>query len=171
MKHVRSFGFEALETRMLLSRGHVATAHHARAVAAPAPVVLDGTLSVDSGAAVVEMDDEGDSITETPVSGQLGALGEVHGVWDETFDEYGDYLGPDTIELHNAKGTIVIGFNDQAEMHVHKVAHGSVSYEYAQRFITGAGAYARASETGTIDLVTDTPRTSIQSMEIQTGKS
>ena len=41
MSHVHSLGFEALEARKLLTKAHVAVAHHAPAVVA-VPLVLDG---------------------------------------------------------------------------------------------------------------------------------
>ncbi len=104
MKPARSFGFEALESRMLLSSGHVTSAHHAARADAATDLVLSGTLTVNNRAAIMESDAEGDSINETPVSGTLGALGEVHGVWTETFDAYGDYVGPDTIALSQFEG-------------------------------------------------------------------
>jgi len=173
MNQARSFGFEALEARMLLSTGHVAATHAAREVAAPAAqLMLDGTLTVDNRAAVMVADTnvDGGSTTATPVSGQFATLGTVRGVWDESIDAYGDYVGPDTITLRSPKGTIVIAFSEQSLLHTHTVAHGSANYEYPQREISGAGAYAHSSEKGTIELTTSNARTSIVSMQLQTGK-
>jgi hypothetical protein len=167
MNHGRCLGFETLEARMLLSRGHALA--HARAAVIATPLQLNGTLAVDAQAAILNMNVDGSTTSETPVAGQLGSLGEVHGTWYESFDEYGDYLGPDTVSLHNSKGTIVIAFNDQKQVRTHKTAHGPISYVYAQRVQGGSGAYAHAAETGTIELTTGGARKNIQSMEIQTG--
>jgi hypothetical protein len=173
MKHARLFGFDALESRMLLSSGHVTAAHHGvRANAATGgALVLSGTLTVDNRAAIMQTDAEDESINQTPVSGDLGALGEVHGVWTETFDAYGDYIGPDTIALHSSKGTIVVAFNDQNVLHSHAVKKGSVTMDYAQRAQGETGAYAHASETGTLVLATNKLQTSVASMQLETGKS
>jgi hypothetical protein len=172
MKHARSFGFDALESRMLLSSGHDTAAHHAaRADAATgAALVLSGTLTVDNRAAIMQTDAESDSINQTPVSGDLGALGEVHGVWTETFDTYGDYIGPDTIALHSSKGTIVVDFNDQNILQSRAVKKGPATYEYAQRVQGGTDAFVHTSETGTLVLTTNAPRTSIATMQFETGK-
>ena len=94
MSHVRSLCFEALEERKLLSRGHIVA--HAKHAAVATPLVLNGTLTVDNKATTTSMDDQGDTTTSIPVAGQLGTLGEVRGIWNESADSEGDYLGPDT---------------------------------------------------------------------------
>src|SRR6516165_8290936 len=111
MEHIQWPGFEALEARKLMSRTHAAIAHAQPAAAGP--IVLNGTLTVDNKAATTEMNADGSSTTVFPVSGQLGALGTVHGVWDNSVDGYGDYLGPDTLSIHNAKGGVLLTFNNQ----------------------------------------------------------
>ena len=84
MTHVHSLRFETLEARQLLSMTHVAVAHAARA-AAP-PFVLNGTLTVDNNpdASSTIRNAEGFMTTSVPVAGQLGTLGQVHGIWEET---------------------------------------------------------------------------------------
>jgi hypothetical protein len=106
MKQIQWPDFEALEARKLLSRAPAAIAHDQPAAAGP--IVLNGTLTVDDKAATTEMNADGSSTTVFPVSGQLGALGTVHGVWDNSVDAYGDYLGPDTLSVHNAKGGVLL---------------------------------------------------------------
>jgi hypothetical protein len=173
MKPSRSFGFETLESRMLLSSGQVTAARRAARAdrAAASAVVLSGTLTVISKNAIMETDDDDDSINETPVSGTLGALGAVHGVWTESYDEYGDYLPPDTIALHNSKGTIVLAFNDQNMLHSGADKKGPETFEYAEHVQSGTGAYAHASETGSLVLTTNTTRTDIATMQFEPGKA
>ena len=45
---------------------------------------------------------------------------------------------------------------------------GAVSYEHPQIVLGGDGAYARASESGTIELTTNAARTEIVSMTLHT---
>ncbi|MGZ3413134.1 MAG: hypothetical protein ACXWNX_04910, partial [Isosphaeraceae bacterium] len=157
MKHVHSLRFETLEARQLLSRAHVhaAVAHAARPVATP--VVLNGTLTVDNNpnATTTTTNEDGSITTSVPVAGQLGALGEVHGIWDETVDSFGDYEGPDTPTLHDSKGTFAIAFNNENSPRADVKVRGAVSYEHPQIIYGGTGAYARASESGSIELTTN----------------
>jgi hypothetical protein len=169
MKHIRWLGFEALEARKLLSRAHAAIAHVQPAAAGP--IVLNGTLTVDNKAATTEMNADGSSTTVYPVSGQLGALGTVHGVWDNTVDAYGDYLGPDTLSVHNAKGGVLLTFNNQNTSGGHALAHGLMSYTHNQRLDRAIGAYARASETGTITLATNKARSLVVSLSLESRRS
>ena len=74
--------------------------------------MFNGTLTVDYKAATMDMNTDGSSTTVVPVSGRLGTLGVVHGDWNQTIDSYGNYEGPDTIQLRDPKGTFVITFND-----------------------------------------------------------
>ncbi len=55
-------------------------------------------------------------------------------------------------------------------LHGHAVKNGPANYEYTQRVQGGSGAYAHAAETGTLVLTTNAPRTSIATMEFETGK-
>jgi hypothetical protein len=164
MKHVHSLRFEALDTRQLLSTAHVAVAH-----AAAAPLVLNGTLTVDNNPDVssTTMNVDGSMTTSVPVAGQLGALGQVHGVWRETVDAYGDYEGPDELILHGAKGSFGVGFNDAHSKPAHAKVRGAITYEHAQRVLGGAGAYAKESESGSIELTTNAARTHIVSLTLR----
>jgi hypothetical protein len=168
MKHVHSLRFETLETRQLLSTAHGAVAHAARAAAAP--LVLNGTLTVDNSpdASSTIMNADGSMTTSVTVAGQLGTLGEVHGIWDETVDAYGDYEGPDELILHDAKGSFAVAFNNENSQPAHAKAHGAISYQHAQLVLGGTGAYAKESESGSIELTTNAARTQIVSLTLQT---
>jgi len=166
MSQFRSLCFEALEARRLLSRTHVVP--HARPAMMASPLVLDGTLTVENKATTTTMNLDGSTTTSVPVAGQLGTLGEVHGVWTESVDTYGDPTGPDTLQLHDAKGTFLVAFNEQNAGREHRLAGGAVDYAVAQRVYDGTGAYARASESGSIELTTNSARTVVQSMTLNT---
>ena len=116
MSHVHSLHFESLEARELLSTTHPAAAHaakaHAKAAVATVPLVLDGTLTVNNSEAISDENLDGGYTTSVPVSRAARALGQVTGVWYESTDAYGDYLGPDTITLHGAQGAFTIAFNN-----------------------------------------------------------
>jgi hypothetical protein len=167
MSHVHSLRFDALESRELLTKAHHAVAHGAPAVAT-APLVLDGTLIVDNKAATTTMNADGSLTTTVPVAGRLGALGEVHGLWHESVDAYGDYTGPDTLQLRAPKGTFLVTFNNQNSPRAHQPAHSAASYEHPQRVYSGTGAYTKASESGSIDLTTNAARTRIDSLTLDT---
>ena len=125
MRHVHPLRFESLEARQLLSRAHGPAP--ARPRVAAAPLVLDGTLAVDNspGAATTTMNIDGSMTTSVPVAGQLGALGQVHGLWNESVDAYGDYQGPDTLRLRDAKGTFTVEFNNGAAVRPHGKTRGA----------------------------------------------
>jgi hypothetical protein len=167
MKHVHSLRFETLETRQLLSRAHVADAHAPRAAAAP--LVLNGTLTVDNSPAAssTTMNADGSITTSVTVVGQLGTLGQVHGTWDETVDAYGDYEGPDELILRDPKGSYAVAFNNENSQSAHTKAHGAVSYEHAQVVLGGTGAYAKESESGSIEETTNAARAQIVSLTLQ----
>jgi hypothetical protein len=169
MRHVRSLCFEALEQRKLLSRGHI-VAHAKHAVVATA-LVLNGTLTVNSKGTTVNMDELGNTTTSTPVSGQLGALGAVRGIWNESADSEGDYVGPDTLQLHNSKGSFNVTFNADNPGQLHRIAGGGVYYEHPQHVSGGMRAYARAKESGSIELTTNPARTVVESMTLSTQTS
>ena len=167
MSHARALRFESLEARELLSGAGPMKPGAAHAVTA-APLVLSGTLTVDNQASTTSMDEEEDTITSTPVSGQLGTLGKVHGVWTESADQYGDYLGPDTIKIHTAKGTFVVAFSEEHTSNRHRVAGGALAYEDPQIASQGTGAYAGAKESGSIELTTNKSRTLVETMAFST---
>ena len=169
MKHVHSLRFETLEARQLLSRAHVhaAVAHAARPAATP--VVLNGTLTVDNNpnATTTTTNEDGSMTTSVPVAGQLGALGQIHGIWDETVDSFGDYEGPDTLTLHASNGTFAVAFNNENSPRAGVKVGSAISYKHTQIVLGGDGAYARASESGTIEF-TNAARTEIVSMTLHT---
>jgi hypothetical protein len=172
MNRGRALNLEPLEARQLLAHAHHQAAH---AAAAPvsAPLVIDGALTVVNRSAIMTTNDDGSSTSETPVSGVLGSMGKFQGTWYETVDAYGDYEGPDTIQLHNSKGTILIAFNDQNPV---KSGGGSSTQSalervYSQKVLAGAGAYAKATEAGTIEVVLNPARTGVKTMELQSQNS
>ncbi|MDR3633122.1 MAG: hypothetical protein P4L84_04745 [Isosphaeraceae bacterium] len=170
MRHVRSLELEPLEARKLLAKAHPALAHITPA-ALVGPLVLDGTLTVDTKGATTTTDQSGDTITSTPVAGKLGALGEVRGAWNEAVNSFGDYVGPDTLQLHDSQGGFIIAFNNGSPGKPHKTAHGALYYQMPQRFYEGTGAYAnsaKAAESGTIQLTTNNARSAIVSMTLNT---
>jgi hypothetical protein len=130
--------------------------------------VLSGTLTVDNKAASTTMNDDGSTTTSIPVSGQIGALGDVHGIWEESADQYGDYEGPDTIELRSAKGMVVIAFSNANPGSGHHNANGSLSYQHPQIVEGGARAYRMSAESGTIVLTTNASHNSIESIALTT---
>jgi hypothetical protein len=166
MSHRRFLHFEDLEERQLLS-GTQRVPHAKRAIATTM-LVLNGTLAVDNKATTTSMDDEGDITTSIPVAGQLGALGEVHGTWNTSADQYGDYLSPDTLQLRDSKGTFVVAFNEQDSDAVHHLAGGAEENVHPQLGSDGTGAYARTKESGTIELTTNSARTLTESMTLTT---
>jgi hypothetical protein len=167
MSHVRPLVFDALEHRVLLSKGHVGVLHAVPAVAA-APLVLDGSLAVDNNgnAASTSMNLDGSTTTSVPVAGRLGTLGEVRGVWNKSVDAFGNPTGLDTLRLHNSRGAFVVAFNGQQPVRAQPAPHRAVYYRHPQRLSLGTGAYAGASESGTIELVTNSARTVVQSMTL-----
>ena len=173
MSQVRSLNFEALETRELLSAAHARVAHHALATVAVRPIVLNGTLAVDNraNAEVTNVNMVDTTTTSTPVAGRLGSLGEVRGVWNESQDAFGDPNGLDTLRLHNSKGSLILMFNGQQAAKAHPAGHGAVYYEYAQKLYDATGAYAGTSETGTITLTTDTSRSKLYSISLESRAS
>ena len=171
MKRVHSLRFDTLETRQLPSTAHLAVAHSAHAArAAAVPLELNGTLTVDNNPALTSITTnvDGSMTTSVPVTGQLGTLGQVHGLWNETVDQFGDYEGPDTLVLHDAKGSFAVAFNNQNAKPEHTEARGAVSYNHAQAVLGGNGAYARAKESGSIELTTNEAQTQVVSVTLQT---
>ena len=154
MVHKRSLFFDSLEVRQLLSKAHVSVGHVKPAVA-PNPVVLDGTLAVDNKAASTMMNADGSMTNSIPVSGQLSTIGQVRGTWEERSDQYGDYEGPDTIQLRGSKGTIVIAFSNASHLPISRSNKASMSYQHPQLLFSGTRAYSRAAESGLIVLTTN----------------
>jgi len=172
MPHVHSLRFDALETRPLLSKAH-AIVPHTTPMEVASPLVLDGNLSVNNSPAVAlsTANADGGSTTSLPVSGRLGTLGTVRGFWSETTDSMGDIEGLDTLRLRASKGMFIIAFNNETTGQPHHGPHGSVSYQQAQVFYQGTGAYAHASERGTLDLTTNPAKTEVVSISLESKTS
>jgi hypothetical protein len=166
MNHVRSISFEALEARELLSRGHIPA--QSKPAVAVTPLAINGTLKINNNGTKTSTDAQGNLTVSTPVSGQLGAMGKVRGMWNESSDSEGDYIGPDTLQLHNAKGSFVVAFNADNPGQLHPIAGGGANYEHIQRIVSGAHAYAGVKESGSIELTTNSARTVVESMTITT---
>jgi hypothetical protein len=176
MRHVRPLGFDDLEARKLLTKVHHAAVHADPVPASPpaqvaAPLVLDGTLAANNKAAQVITDDYGDQTTATPVSGVLGGLGVVRGTWDESADQYGNYLDPDTIQLHNSKGSFVLAFDATTTGQGQQTAQGIVYDGATQQLEDGTGAYARASESGFIQMNLKPRGSVVESLTVSSNKS
>ena len=168
MKHVRSLGFEALEARQLLSRGALAVSD---AVPGPSsPLVLNGTLHVSYGPYESSLTRNfNGSLTRTvAVAGHLGSLGRVHGLWSESVDTYGNYDGPDRLAVGNAKGSIMITFFNKNPSWASTKRRRAVSFEHTQQILVGSGAYAGASETGTVVLTTKPWHTRVFTLTLHT---
>jgi hypothetical protein len=165
VKRDHSIRVEALEDRTLLSKVHLAV-NHVAAAAVPIPLVLVGTLTVNNRQATSTENADGSTTNITPVSGQLGSLGEVRGVWNESTDAFGDYQGPDTLRLRASKGEFVLIFYNQSPGPAHPNGHGTVYYEHNQTLYTGTGAYTKAYESGTIKMVSNAAKTAIVSLEL-----
>jgi hypothetical protein len=153
MQRVRSLRFEIMEERLLQSGAGQATLP-----AAPVPAAslrLDGTLTVRYASHLsFRMNTDGSKTRSIPVGGQLGALGRVHGIWNESQDTFGNYDGPDKLVVGNSQGSIeVTFFNQNSPRGVGRLAT-SAQYVHTQHVFSGTGAYAGASESGTIVLTT-----------------
>lgn len=164
MSRVHSLRFDALEERKLLTKAHLAPAP------APVPVMLTGSLLVDTNpkATTSTVNADGSRTTAVAVNGQLGAMGQVSGVWSSTSDAYGDGTGLEALRLHNAQGSIILEFSEQNLGRAMPAGHGAIYHEVAQRVYSGTGAYARASENGSIQLITNRAQTVIETLSIHT---
>jgi hypothetical protein len=166
MRHARFLDFDALEGRKLLTRAHHVAAHHPHAAAAVA-LVLDGTLAANQKAAVTSMNADGSTMVSVPVAGVLAGLGQVRGFWNQSTDSFGEYLGPDTLQIRDARGAFVVVFNNANPVRPQRTAAGLVFRPLPQRVHGGAGAYAHATETGTIQ-VTSNPARAAASLTLNT---
>lgn len=170
MSRVRSLRFDALEARMLLAKAHVVVPD-VRPAAASAPLVLNGTLNVVSAATSSKTNDDGSKTSWTPVVGRLGALGQVRGSWSQNTDDMGNTEGRDTLRLRAPGGTLVLTFSRQDLGNPHPAGHGAIYYQVSQQLRSGTGAYAGASEFGTIRITTDSEQTVVKSLTLQTRGS
>jgi hypothetical protein len=168
MRNIRSLRFDALEARKLLSRVHAAVSHHPAQTESAGPVVLDGTLTVDSKGSSSLMNGDGSSTNTVPVSGHLATLGTVRGAWSESVDQLGNPTGIDVLRLHNASGTVIVAFNNLSPAKPQRMSRGVIAFEHPQRLELGAGTYAGASESGTIDVVTNAATQNVKSLVLHT---
>jgi hypothetical protein len=177
MRHVRSLGFDDLEARKLLTK-----VHHAVEPADPkpasstaevaAPITFQGTLNVVNKSASVITDDFGNQTTATPVSGFIDGIGAVQGTWDESADSAEQYLGPDSIQLHNSKGSFVLGFYATELGQSEETAQGTLVYPGANVAVdNGTGAYAKISGSGFIQEITNAKETVIKGLSLNGGPS
>jgi hypothetical protein len=173
MRHARSLGFDDLEARKLLTAkvGHHLAAHSEPAIAFPPaevaiPLTLDGTLTANVKAATIVTDSYGDQTTVTPVSGVLAGVGAVRGTWNESANVEQQYLGPDSIQLHNAKGSFVLAFDATALGQGEQTPQGTVYPGAALQFAHGAGAYAKLSVSGFIQENTNARATVVESLQV-----
>jgi hypothetical protein len=163
-------GFESLEARRLLSASHHGhAAAHGQYTGPSIPLVFSGTLTVNNKSPQTTQNADGSTTTSVPVAGHLGSLGEVRGYWNESVDQYGNYIGPDTIRLHTSKGTFVVAFNDGSSGPKQHQG-GEVYYQHLQRALGATGAFYGESESGTLDVMMNRSQTLVASIKLQTQK-
>ena len=171
MRRVLSLRFDALEARKLLSAAQVAATKPAPA----APLNIDGTLAVDVNDASSSQNLDGSMTTSVPISGRLGALGKGFGFWNDTVDANGNYEGPDTLVIkfnnHLSKGTLTIAFNNQNTGKPRLMGHGLGYYQHPQEIESGAGEFAKASESGPIHVIVSTKNGAIEGLALGTATS
>ena len=166
MSHAYSLRFDVLEGRELMT-ARVAAAH-ARPAKVVVPVILNGTLAVNDNASSTNSNPDGTYTTSVPVAGTLGGVGKVRGVWNETVDQFGDVSGLDAIRLYNGQGTIVIGFDNEAPGKPRPAGRGTVFVEDRQNVYAGTAAYAHATETGSIEVVSNAAQTAAKELILHT---
>jgi hypothetical protein len=99
----------------------------------------------------------------------LAGVGKVKGTWDAGANYYGDPLGTDTIQLKGPQGTFTVTFDPARLGKEHPVPGGEAFAGIPQQVRGGSGAYARASETGSIVVTTNAAKTAVESMTLSTG--
>jgi hypothetical protein len=176
MRHARPLGFDDLEARKLLTKvHHAAVQAEPKPASAPSevavPLTLEGTLSADTKASKIITDDFGNQTTATPVSGVLTGVGQVRGTWDESADSAEQYLGPDSIQLHNSKGSFVLGFYATALGESEQTAQGTVYPGASVQIADGTGAYANATVSGFVQEATNARETVVRGLTLSTGAS
>jgi hypothetical protein len=165
MPRTRLIAFENLESRRLMASAHmVAAAHHS--IASPLP--LDSLLVVDQSAGSTTPNADGSYTTSTPVSGIIPGLGKVHGDWNESVDPYGNYLGPDSLQLSAPGGSVTLEFSagNLGKIHKYPAPIGDAFAPLAQQLAGGSGAYRHVSERGTIQLITNANKDVVARMAI-----
>ena len=83
----------------------------------------------------------------------------------------GNYLDPDTIQLHTSKGSFVIAFDATTLGQGVQAANGTVFYGASQQLEDGTGAFARSSESGFIQVNTNAKETVVESLTLSSGNS
>lgn len=164
MRRDHSLRFEALEGRQLLAAAHVAT------VVPPTPVTIDGTLTVNVNDSSQIQNLDGSWTTTVPVSGTLDGLGKVKGNWQTSIDQFGNYDGPDTIQLSTKtpKGSFTIAFNNKNPGKPTKVSPALGFYQHGQQLRSGTGAFAHATEAGSIELMDNLKKGDVTSLVLIT---
>jgi hypothetical protein len=168
---IRAFGFDSLEARELLAASHQAARPHSTPMIAETPLVLSGTLAVENNLTSSVPNADGSTTTSTPLAGNLGSLGRVTGVWNESLDSFGDASGLNVLRLQTGKGSLVITFSTVNTVKTHPAGHGEVFYTRAQKLFAGTGAYAGAKESGMLDLTTNPGRSAIASVTLKSANS
>ena len=146
--HSLRFGrLDALEARRLLSKAHVAPP--------PAPVTIDGTLNVNVNNSSQSQNMDGSWTTTVPVTGTLDGYGKVKGFWETSISSLGTYQGPDEIILQTKtpKGAFTIAFNNVNTTKPTKVSPTEGFFQHGEHLIAGSGAFAHATENGSIELM------------------
>jgi hypothetical protein len=167
MRRVLSLRFDSLEARKLLSTAHITATPPAT------PLVLDGSLAVDVKAANAVDNLDGSITTSVPISGRFGALGKGNGVWNDTVDELGDYLGPDTLVLkfnnHLSKGTITLQFNNVNSGKAHPMGHGLGYFQHIEHLESGTGDLAHATQTGSVNVIVSARNGAVEGLSLVTA--
>ena len=169
MKRVLSLRFDSLEAKKLLSTAHLAAAPPAPAT----PLVLDGSLSVDVKAATAVDNLVGSITTSVPISGRLGALGKGSGVWIDSVDELGNYLGPDSLVLkfnnHYSKGTFTLEFNNVNTGKAHPMGHGLGYFQHIEHLESGTGEFANVTQKGSINVIVNARNGAFEGLSLVTA--
>ena len=111
---------------------------------------------------------DGTTTVSVPVSGLLGPLGEVRGVWNETVDTFGDITGIDVLRLRNPKGTLIVAFDNETPGKPQSAGKGTVFVEDAQRLYASTGAYAGSTETGSVEIISNAAQTVVKGLTLHT---
>ena len=173
MRNVRSLGFDSLEGRKLLTAAHHA-AHHAAvhaAAVAPLALTIDGTLNLDQNPndQSQSTDVDGDTTTSTAVAGVLGTLGKVRGYWNTERRR--------VRRLHGARHDPASQRQGSDRDRIQQRDHGQSPEDRdwghllpasPAFFLAGSGVYAKATESGTINVNSNKARTGIASLTLNT---
>ncbi len=167
MRRDHSPGFDDLEGRRLLSTAHPAATATATAGQS---LMISGMLAVDMKAATQTTNPDDSTTTSAPVSGHLGTLGKVTGVWSETFDSYGDYEGPDTVQItvKGVKGAFTLSFNNNNTGKATLAGHGTSFYQHGQQLTGSSGSFAKDTEKGSIEVIQKNSNKTVSDLELFT---